>query len=913
MAEVLDRVRQLAAGQVITGRQEYHLEILGAEEKAQGFSVVSCEVKERVGDPVVVTLVLTHPVRLSRKHFLGRDAKFTMSPLGAKAREYSGFVSSYKTVKTTADFTQYELAVTSHLGRLAGVGRFRIYQHQTTPDIIVSKLQEHGIPDHLISVRLRGNHPQHAFRFQYGQSDLAYVQMLAQKAGIYLRIEETEYGDQVVLGDDIDHYTYEPELTIPYREVSGQNAARASISELSVHATTVPKSFVVAEYNPNKSYERFKDEASVAPDDPTTYGSPYVFGTGHEDFAGAKWEAQLRHEEAIAWQVVVEGTSTEHELCTGRVFHTDIELDDAPDGLMVIEVTHTGARDKAYSNSFKAIPADRRFRMKLETSSWPKIAGTISARVTSPDRYKYAFLNAAGYYTCRFDCDFDGWPKGGESVPLRLIKPFAGALQTGFHFPVVDGTEAVITFRDADPDKPEISGFHHHSQAVDLVTSDRRWISRGTIRTQSNNKLRFEDWEGEEGIKLSTEHSGKSQLNLGYLVDNKLEKRGEGFELRSSGYGAIRSGKGVYVTAYDQPAASGKQLDMQQTIAQLESALEIAKALADSTRAAKASPADTDAQQAVNQQLDGLKDAGLLASAPASIGLVAGRGVQVAAKENISAVAGKNADISVMKRFTVAAGDLVSIFAQKLGLKLFAAKGPVEIQAQSDAMSLASDKNLTISSVNGKVTVAAAKELVLECGGAFVQLKDGNITLGGPGDLFFKTITIQKQGAASIYPKLGPLPPQSQQGPVKFNLLLSDTPGPNGHPQINTAWRMVQATSAEGALMSPEALLSGTSSETGQLILSEADQAKLHEAYNSGPGQLWLSYAGQVRALMLNTNINDMADGSKFYAALDAMGYSDQMFVAQQGNIDEASWPLAHQELQTNNVQALLGKLKGSA
>ncbi|SAK49992.1 Rhs element Vgr protein [Caballeronia catudaia] len=601
----------------------------------------------------------------------------------------------------------------------------------------------------LISVRLRGSHPQHLFRFQYGQTDLDYIQMLAQKAGIYLYIQETEYGDQIVLGDDVDHYVYDPKLVVPYRQASGLEVARESVSELSIHATTVPKSFVVAEYNPEKSYERFRDEVNVAPDDPTTYGTPYVFGTGHGDFAGARLEAQLRHEEAIAWQVVIDGRSTESELQTGRVFHADEELHDAPDGLLVVEVTHTGARDQAYSNSFKAIPADRRFRLRLETNSWPKVAGTLSARVTSPDRYKYAFLNAAGYYTVRFDFDFDDWPRGGESVALRLSKPFAGAFQTGLHFPALDNAEAIISFRDGDPDKPEIMGFHHHSQAVDLVTSDRRWISRGTIRTQSNNKLRFEDWAGQEGIKLSTEHSGKSQLNLGYLVDNKLEKRGEGYELRTSGHGALRGGKGVYVTAYDQPEASGKQLDMQQTIAQLEQALELAKALAEAARKAKAEPADTDAQQAVNQQLDGLKDAGLLVSAPASIGLASGRGVQMAAKETISAVAGKNADISVMERFTVAAGEMVSIFAQKLGLKLFAAKGPVEIQAQSDAMSLVADKDLTITSVNGKVTVAAAKELVIECGGAFIQLKDGDITLGGPLDLFLKTITVQKKGKDS--------------------------------------------------------------------------------------------------------------------------------------------------------------------
>ncbi|CAG4928668.1 hypothetical protein R70241_05758 [Paraburkholderia saeva] len=268
----------------------------------------------------------------------------------------------------------------------------------------------------------------------------------------------------------------------------------------------------------------------------------------------------------------------------------------------------------------------------------------------------------------------------------------------------------------------------------------------------------MEDWAGQEGIKLSTEHSGKSQLNLGYLVNQKLEYRGEGYELRTSGYGVSRAGKGLHLTAYDRPAASGKQLDMQETIAQLESALAAAKALAASASSAKAEPADTDAQQQVKNDLDGLKEPGLLMSTPASAALVTGHGLQLAAKDNINAVAGKSADFSVVKRFTVAAGECISMFAQKLGIKIFAAKGPVEIQAHSDAMSLFADQDVSVSSVNGTVRISAKTELVLECGGAFIQLKDGNITLGGPLDLFIKTITIQKKGKASISMPMPVLP-----------------------------------------------------------------------------------------------------------------------------------------------------------
>ncbi|HDR9045628.1 TPA: DUF2345 domain-containing protein, partial [Burkholderia vietnamiensis] len=87
---------------------------------------------------------------------------------------------------------------------------------------------------------------------------------------------------------------------------------------------------------------------------------------------------------------------------------------------------------------------------------------------------------------------------------------------------------------------------------------------------------------------------------------------------------------------------------------------------------------------------------------------------------------------------------------QKLGIKIFAAKGPVELQAQSNAMALTAEKDVSIASANGKVNLSAAKELILECGGAFIKIADGNITLGGPGDLFLKVLTIQKQGAQSL-------------------------------------------------------------------------------------------------------------------------------------------------------------------
>ncbi len=528
------------------------------------------------------------------------------------------------------------------------------------------------------------------------------------------------------------------------------------LSALQTHAQTVPESFRVADYNPERAWERFKAEANVARKDTTTYGQPYIYGTHHLDQDGAKWEARLRHEA----EVVYEGESTVLDLRPGRILQMDQALPDAPNGQVMIEVTHTGARDGAYRNSYKAMPSDRRFRLPIRDDTWPRITGTLSARVTSPGQYKYAYLTQSGHYTVRFDCDFDDWNPGGESVPLRLAKPFAGGLQTGFHFPALEGTEAVLEFRDGDPNKPYISQFHHNSQHTDLITNQGRWLSRNVIRTQSNNKLRFEDWAGQESIKLSTEHSGKSQLNLGYLVDGKKQKRGGGFRAALVGvWGAVRGGSGLFVSAFDQPNGNGPQLDMVAVESLLQQALQQSEALAEAAKTAQAIAADYDRQKALlNETLKNLKKAGILVGAPAGIALASGSDLQLSAAENLIATAGGHLDVSVVKRFTVAAGERVSVFAQKLGIKLFAAKGKVEIQAQSDEMRLLSDKNMSITSANGRVVIEAKEELLLKCGGSYLRLSSTGIEDGTRGDRTIKATAFSRQGPSSLAQQMNSLP-----------------------------------------------------------------------------------------------------------------------------------------------------------
>lgn len=451
----------------------------------------------------------------------------------------------------------------------------------------------------------------------------------------------------------------------------------------------------------------------------------------------------------------------------------DADLPDAPNGQVITEVIHSGGRDKAYRNSYKAIPSDRRFRLPIDENKWPRIAGTLSGRVTSPQNYKYAYLTQQGHYVVRLDLDFDEWPKGAESVPLRLAKPFAGTRQTGFHFPLIDGTEVAVAFRDGDPNKPYIAHALHHSQHEDLVTTKDRWLSRNVIRTQSNNKLRMEDWEGQESIKLSTEYGGKTQLNLGYLVDRQRQKRGDGFELRTSGYGALRGGKGLYLSADDQPNASGQQLDMQEAEATLRQAVDLLHSLNDSANAAKAWLAEVDQQRTlIEQRLIGLKKPAILANAPDGVGIASGTDMQLAARQQMFVTAGRGLDIGVLKRITASAGEAISLFAAKLGIRILAAKGKVQVQAQGDALELMALKNVVVSSTKGEVVITASNGITLGDGaGAYVKIANGRIELASPAgkiDVKGHLNVAGPAGGSFTFPNWSDLPVKDIQQDVNF-------------------------------------------------------------------------------------------------------------------------------------------------
>ncbi|WP_425469452.1 DUF2345 domain-containing protein [Paraburkholderia azotifigens] len=148
----------------------------------------------------------------------------------------------------------------------------------------------------------------------------------------------------------------------------------------------------------------------------------------------------------------------------------------------------------------------------------------------------------------------------------------------------------------------------------------------------------------------------------------------------------------------------------------------------------------------------------LLLSSSAGIATTTADSTHQASHKDHAITAGRDVSVSTGRSFLASVRGAVSMFAYQLGVRLIAAKGKVEIQAQSDQMALAALKDITISSVNGQIVINASKGVWIGSGGSYTHITGDGITNGSPGPILEKTPSWDKPGASAIRAPLPALP-----------------------------------------------------------------------------------------------------------------------------------------------------------
>ncbi|AZS50191.1 type VI secretion system tip protein VgrG [Entomomonas moraniae] len=756
---------------------------------------------------IEVTLVSDH-LRFDVSSLLSKKAFLAFN--GSKTSGIHGIVYAVRRGTISEHYAEYKILLMPRFTHLRKRTNHRTFINKTVPQIIKTLLEEQGLLENaqfVFKFKEAAVYTPREFCCQYGESDADFIHRLCEECGIAIHYEFSQTEHLMVFSDAIPFF---PKLTPAYlyRPDAGMTTDQMVFKRFDVELLT--NASVAAERNYNFKNKKHPESAAVRAtltkanqaNEPQLehYQYPSLGNTQTQ----TNYQTKLTIERLNANRILAEASSNINTLHSG--YYVSIEDYPLVDGLnanepwLIQQIHHQGRQpqvleafasthsaesyltpsllqkhfkhpiqeelqftsnsfQQGYRNCLVATPQQIIYRPQYLHLK-PRVLGTQTALVTGPQNEEI-YCDEYGRVKIQFHWDRLGQYNEHSSHWIRVANNWAHHKYGAIEIPRI-GMEVVVDFIEGDIDNPIIRGAVHNG--ISQVPYDLPRIkTQSTLKSkeykgEGYNEVLLDDTTGQVKTQI---HStpGTSQLNLGVLTHPRNlpntkkngEARGLGFELRTDEWGAVRAGKGLYVSTDERNKASSQQLDMQEAIDQLKRALQLAEELAKSSQQANALKTDTANQK---YQLDTvytqLTKPGMLTSAAEGFAFTTPKAAQISAQGNITLTAGENTDLSTAQNFRVAAAQGISLYSVNQDMQLIANKGQVKVQAQANQMELVADKTLKIVSTEDQVIVSADKELLLTSGGAYIKIKDGNIYLHAPGVIENKALAYPHAEPANI-------------------------------------------------------------------------------------------------------------------------------------------------------------------
>nr|WP_282100179.1 DUF2345 domain-containing protein [Hafnia alvei] len=190
---------------------------------------------------------------------------------------------------------------------------------------------------------------------------------------------------------------------------------------------------------------------------------------------------------------------------------------------------------------------------------------------------------------------------------------------------------------------------------------------------------------------------------------------------------------------YTQAKGQGAMLEMAPAVNRIKQANREMQALNNAAEAAKALVSDIRTQNnLVTQSIADLQSAVMLASAPQGMAFTSGEHLQLTSSQNTMLNAGQHLDIGAMGNVSLSAEQELGLFVHKVGAKLIANLGEVEMHSRHNTLDMSAQKQLTITSTDDEIIISTPKTLTVNGGGSYLKLSDSGIEHGSKGDLTMK-------------------------------------------------------------------------------------------------------------------------------------------------------------------------------
>ncbi|MGJ7522853.1 type VI secretion system Vgr family protein [Variovorax sp. LT1P1] len=711
--------------------------------------------------------------------------------IGAGTREINALITEACLWGEEGRHVQYKLTLRPWLHLATLSTDCRIFQNQSVVQILDSLLADYAFP---VDKRLIETYPTRDYQTQFNESDFDFFSRLCQEWGISYFFEHSQGKHRLVLVDAMGAYQPNPSKAyqlVEYHAPGWKTDAEYLHSFVPAHRLTSGQ-YSTRDYD----YTRPRADLSQSRRDPRPTGqADQEVYQWHADAGGSHYaqpragtEANDPQAEGSALALLrmqalrtagsrAQASGNLRGMVPGCSFRLAGHPRQAANTDYLILQTHLLIEDVAQDSQIQDAAPGRRQHWKVEvdltthpvteplrpepTQPKPHTHGPQVALVVGPEG-ENLWTDELGRIKVQFPWDRLGQKNQHSTCWLRVTSPWAGNQLGGMHLPRI-GQEVIVDFIGGDPDLPICTGRVHNqlnlppwelpSQSALSGFSSRELTKEGgNSAAGRSNHLVLDDTEGKIQAQLKSDHQ-HSQLSLGVITrieDNagRKDPRGEGFELRTDGHGAIRAQDGLLITTEGRASAAMHVKDMGETATRLNTAWDQHQQLAEAAQVHKAQDAGDDqdtvqkALEAQNKAIVGEDGSGdfpelaaphLVLASPAGIEASTPAGIHLHSQQHTALTSQGHLSMSAAKRWLASAAEGVRAFTHRHGIKLIASEDPIEVQAHQGETVLVAHKDVRITSIDGEIHVTARKKVVVIGGGSYSEWGPEGITHGTAG------------------------------------------------------------------------------------------------------------------------------------------------------------------------------------
>jgi type VI secretion system secreted protein VgrG len=743
--------------------------------------------------------------------FIGREITCSVQLDGTGVRQISALITDAAVWGEEGRHVQYRLTLRPWLHLATLSTDCKIYQNKTVVQILDELLDGYDFP---VDKRLIETYPVRDYQTQYNESDFEFFSRLCQEWGISYFFAHGDDRHRLVLIDNMG--AYKKNENAAYQEVE-YHAPGWKLDAEYIHSFVPHNQLTSGRYaSRDYDYTRPRADLGVGRSDPrptgqadgevyqwhaAQAGSHYAQpGAGNAETNDPHGEgrqlALLRMQALRTHGFRAQASGNLRGMVPGCSFRLAKHPRQQANAEYLILETRLLIEDVAQDSQIVDAASGRKQQWKVEvdvtahpmaeplrpalTQAKPFTRGPQPALVVGPAGQNI-WTDELGRIKVQFPWDRIGQKNQHSTCWIRVSSPWAGNQLGSMQIPRI-GQEVIVDFYGGDPDLPICTGRPYNQnnkppwalpgqQALSGFRSRELTDEGGNSAAGRGNHLVLDDTAGKIQAQLKSDHQ-HSQLSLGHITrieDNagRKDARGEGFELRTDGWGAMRAEKGLLISTDGRSKAVGGLLSRDELVACLEQALAIARDLTKAAAKCEAGERETAPQQALSNaaealghgasneaKTDGKAQGGqpvLAFSGAAGIASVTPKDHIQYAGLNIDTVAGHNQQHYADQSILHTAGKDIGQFARTGDIRVIANEGKLVHQAQHNSVEITGEKAVTIQSTEDGITIKAKKSITLALDdGTYLRMGGGRVVWGMTGEYLVQTSNLRISGPSTI-------------------------------------------------------------------------------------------------------------------------------------------------------------------